>query len=81
MKHVVKLSVIASSCGLGLFLSGCDNSIDCDKVFPKQEQDECRQKEYRSQNNINTTSSGSSHSSGFFAPVNTYNSSHGSFGS
>ena len=70
MKHIVKLSTIASSCGLGLFLVGCD-TVDCDKVVPKQKQDECRQDQYRSQNNINTTSSGSSHSSGFFMPVNT----------
>ena len=71
MKHIVKLSTIASSCGLGLFLVGCDAAVDCDKVVPKQKQNECRQNQYRSQNNINTTSSGSSYSSGFFMPVNT----------
>ena len=71
MKHIVKLSTIASSCGLGLFLVGCDAAVDCDKVVPKHKQDECRQSQYRSQNNINTTPSGSSHSSGFFMPVNT----------
>ena len=71
MKHIVKLSTITSSCGLGLFLVGYDAVVDCDKVVPKHKQDECRQNQYRSQNNINTTSSGSSHSSGFFMPVNT----------
>ena len=71
MKHIVKLSTIASSCGLGLFLVGCDAAVDCDKVFPKQKQNECIQNQYFSQNNINTTSSGSSYSSGFFMPVNT----------
>ena len=70
MKHIVELSTIASSCGLGLFLVGCD-AVDCDKIVHKQKSDECRQDQYRSQNNINTTSSGSSHSSGFFMPVNT----------
>ena len=55
MKHIVKLSTIASSCGLGLFLVGCDAAVDCDKVVPKQKSDECRQEQYRSQNNINTT--------------------------
>ena len=69
MKHIVKLSTIASSCGLGLFLVGCDAAADCDKVVPKQKSDECRQEQYRSQNNINTSSSSSSHSSGFFMPV------------
>ena len=61
MKHIVKLSTIASSCGLGLFLVGCDAAVDCDKVVPKNKQNECRQNQYRSQNNINTTSSGSSY--------------------
>lgn len=63
MKHIVKLSKAISSSGLGLFLVGCDAAVDCDKVVPKQKQDECKQQQY------NHTSGSSGHSSGFFMPV------------
>lgn len=68
MKHIVKLSKAISSSGLGLFLVGCD-TVDCDKAVTNQQQDECRQQQYKQ-------SSGSAgRYSGFFMTVSNVSSS------
>jgi len=61
MKHIVKLSSITATCGLGLFLAGCDDKSICDKYKPPLiYQEECTEQQIP----YNHT-----HQTGFFAPT------------
>ena len=70
MKHIVKLSSIPLTCGLGLFLIGCDGK-PCDPYKPPLIQEECTDEDQHQPHSGGGHIIPSSHYSGFFMPIHT----------